>query len=127
MIRRPPRSTRTDTLFPYTTLFRSHGGAHLDRHPRPRRAVEDMVEGIAVEIHQHEHDDRRFDDHRPEPPAARLLHFHVAFHSPCSCHISGQPPLVTPSPETTPEDCRGSLAKPGPGGTADKERRSYLA
>src|SRR3546814_20807090 len=30
MIRRPPRSTRTDTLFPYTTLFRSrnHPGAH---------------------------------------------------------------------------------------------------
>src|SRR3546814_11403889 len=26
MIRRPPRSTRTDTLFPYTTLFRSQGG-----------------------------------------------------------------------------------------------------
>src|SRR3546814_8249075 len=26
MIRRPPRSTRTDTLFPYTTLFRSHKG-----------------------------------------------------------------------------------------------------
>src|SRR3546814_2788734 len=24
MLRRPPRSTRTDTLFPYTTLFRSH-------------------------------------------------------------------------------------------------------
>src|SRR3546814_1338500 len=27
MIRRPPRSTRTDTLFPYTTLFRSGDGA----------------------------------------------------------------------------------------------------
>src|SRR3546814_4019808 len=26
MIRRPPRSTRTDTLFPYTTLFRSRNG-----------------------------------------------------------------------------------------------------
>src|SRR3546814_1605354 len=26
MIRRPPRSTRTDTLLPYTTLFRSHPG-----------------------------------------------------------------------------------------------------
>src|SRR3546814_10172868 len=26
MIRRPPRSTRADTLFPYTTLFRSRGG-----------------------------------------------------------------------------------------------------
>src|SRR3546814_7728293 len=28
MIRRPPRSTRTDTLFPYTTLFRSHTEQH---------------------------------------------------------------------------------------------------
>src|SRR3546814_3351096 len=28
MIRRPPRSTRTDTLFPYTTLFRSHTDAY---------------------------------------------------------------------------------------------------
>src|SRR3546814_1961310 len=28
MIRRPPRSTRTDTLFPYTTLFRSHELSH---------------------------------------------------------------------------------------------------
>src|SRR3546814_12577374 len=38
MIRRPPRSTRTDTLFPYTTLFRSPlllvdvGGATTDVH-----------------------------------------------------------------------------------------------
>src|SRR3546814_17120315 len=39
MERRPPRSTRTDTLFPYTTLFRSAAGAgaceraaHDDRH-----------------------------------------------------------------------------------------------
>src|SRR3546814_14018512 len=40
MIRRPPRSTRTDTLFPYTTLFRSvgrHGGVvgHVLRLERP--------------------------------------------------------------------------------------------
>src|SRR3546814_3967365 len=43
MIRRPPRSTRTDTLFPYTTLFRS--GQHflpglnskLSKGDRPRR------------------------------------------------------------------------------------------
>src|SRR3546814_1616086 len=33
MIRRPPRSTRTDTLFPYTTLFRSGGpGAGASAH-----------------------------------------------------------------------------------------------
>src|SRR3546814_14968574 len=31
MIRRPPRSTRTDTLFPYTTLFRSPGRARRAR------------------------------------------------------------------------------------------------
>src|SRR3546814_13051694 len=31
MIRRPPRSTRTDTLFPYTTLFRSGGVIHESR------------------------------------------------------------------------------------------------
>src|SRR3546814_4536986 len=34
MIRRPPRSTRTDTLFPYTTLFRSR-----DRAPRTAGAA----------------------------------------------------------------------------------------
>src|SRR3546814_8093102 len=34
MIRRPPRSTRTDTLFPYTTLFRSR---RLEEVARPRR------------------------------------------------------------------------------------------
>src|SRR3546814_10842009 len=32
MIRRPPRSTRTDTLFPYTTLFRSARPHHHPRH-----------------------------------------------------------------------------------------------
>src|SRR3546814_8333433 len=31
MIRRPPRSTRTDTLFPYTTLFRSKTRRHPER------------------------------------------------------------------------------------------------
>src|SRR3546814_3406698 len=35
MILRPPRSTRTDTLFPYTTLFRS-AAAHRMNHPAQR-------------------------------------------------------------------------------------------
>src|SRR3546814_11680935 len=39
MLRRPPRSTRTDTLFPYTTLFRSVGADDLDVE-RPQRAPE---------------------------------------------------------------------------------------
>src|SRR3546814_2425518 len=40
MLRRPPRSTRTDTLFPYTTLFRSHlgcGGGPPRPRPSPHR------------------------------------------------------------------------------------------
>src|SRR3546814_17759212 len=39
MVRRPPRSTRTDTLFPYSTLFRSRLGKSLP-HP-PRRPLDD--------------------------------------------------------------------------------------
>src|SRR3546814_19871667 len=42
MIRRPPRSTRTDTLFPYTTLFRSKGAAEL----RPFRPGDARMEGF---------------------------------------------------------------------------------
>src|SRR3546814_7472538 len=38
MIRRPPRSTRTDTLFPYTTLFRSpYGSRRTGKSVRPSR------------------------------------------------------------------------------------------
>src|SRR3546814_2425717 len=47
MIRRPPRSTRTDTLFPYTTLFRSdEGGAGSDpsmMKTRCRRDGDDWI------------------------------------------------------------------------------------
>src|SRR3546814_3314146 len=45
MIRRPPRSTRTDTLFPYTTLFRSEGARtdHSVRHQNQRNPQCDMV------------------------------------------------------------------------------------
>src|SRR3546814_10894689 len=44
MIRRPPRSTRTDTLFPYTTLFRAPGlaaapGAAASRYGRLQQAL----------------------------------------------------------------------------------------
>src|SRR3546814_8070024 len=39
MIRRPPRSTRTDTLFPYTTLFRSPTAAGVRGSVRPALAA----------------------------------------------------------------------------------------
>src|SRR3546814_3351330 len=54
MLRRPPRSTRTDTLFPYTTLFRSIGGngadlvdeaSKVERHLWIGRAIIDIGRG----------------------------------------------------------------------------------
>src|SRR3546814_14298028 len=49
MIRRPPRSTRTDTLFPYTTLFRSLFGGHR-RAAGVRRQVEHDAIGEILEL-----------------------------------------------------------------------------
>src|SRR3546814_1139774 len=43
MIRRPPRSTRTDTLFPYTTLFRSR---HRRQGGRVRRGARSLVQEL---------------------------------------------------------------------------------
>src|SRR3546814_1435344 len=45
MIRRPPRSTRTDTLFPYTTLFRS-GGAWLQRGGKSQSGRHCRMSGV---------------------------------------------------------------------------------
>src|SRR3546814_5150710 len=43
MIRRPPRSTRTDTLFPYTTLFRSIGEDALGNRKAPFGKAVDLL------------------------------------------------------------------------------------
>src|SRR3546814_4473794 len=49
MIRRPPRSTRTDTLFPYTTLFRSPRRDRRHRQPRqPPRPLGGRTAGEPV-------------------------------------------------------------------------------
>src|SRR3546814_5904489 len=62
MIRRPPRSTRTDTLFPYTTLFRSprqRGKSRVVESHRLRRAeagpgrVEDRLRAARGPYEQH--------------------------------------------------------------------------
>src|SRR3546814_2525899 len=52
MIRRPPRSTRTDTLFPYTTLFRSmqrHGVGLAPDMPRDDRHRAEFTHGRSEE------------------------------------------------------------------------------
>src|SRR3546814_4480115 len=51
MIRRPPRSTRTDTLFPYTTLFRSHGHTGV-RTRHARRGGPATAAGQHLDLHR---------------------------------------------------------------------------
>src|SRR3546814_6832152 len=62
MIRRPPRSTRTDTLFPYTTLFRS---PHEAPAPLPLRRVRAQARR-AREAGQGHRQPRRSEEHTSE-------------------------------------------------------------
>src|SRR3546814_464748 len=63
MMRRPPRSTRTDTLFPYTTLFRSDEHA-VDERGDGGRALDRAIGG----------EGRLVPDHVDGLPFARLAH-----------------------------------------------------
>src|SRR3546814_13135411 len=57
MIRRPPRSTRTDTLFPYTTLFKPALMEFLGTAPCRRRAAHSRPTQALVHI---EHSDEQY-------------------------------------------------------------------
>src|SRR3546814_2231860 len=50
MIRRPPRSTRTDTLFPYTTLFRSKRGTETEIGAYIDRIFQTEVAGNVIDL-----------------------------------------------------------------------------
>src|SRR3546814_3425711 len=77
MIRRPPRSTRTDTLFPYTTLFRS-AGRWAQRHevgseatdrpavPAPRGGGERDAGGSLREVGEDPGEGGRSEEHTSE-------------------------------------------------------------
>src|SRR3546814_15547897 len=83
MIRRPPRSTRTDTLFPYTTLFRSSRWCGMTRTPKQATTWRCPLADPEPRIPSIEDIRRLFEqlpaDHRPEggpealppPPADR--------------------------------------------------------
>src|SRR3546814_2279465 len=67
MIRRPPRSTRTDTLFPYTTLFRS-------LHHRERRRRRRCQQTTTTHHLHHHHSNPQPRTHRhPHPMQHHLM------------------------------------------------------
>src|SRR3546814_5385329 len=71
MIRRPPSSTRTDTLFPYTTLFRSHA-QRKDAAPIQRIISErHSLDEVAPHPQHHQHGDPPGAD-RPEEQGEAL-------------------------------------------------------
>src|SRR3546814_16547174 len=98
MIRRPPRSTRTDTLLPYTTLFRSEG--HL--HTGGQRGLRGAPEGGGRQ-------DRRGrpGEGRVSRPAGRL-----GVGAPRAVRLRGRRPLHSRSPGSR----QGYLQVPGVAG-----------
>src|SRR3546814_7153622 len=69
MIRRPPRSTRTDTLFPYTTLFRSIA-LHI-----PAAAIILCLHGVEIQAHEGK---RNNHEHANDSPGGQAAISHVS-------------------------------------------------
>src|SRR3546814_6354591 len=81
MIRRPPRSTRTDTLFPYTTLFRSAViRAHMNISARDPKYHLPFPEYDIFRDQSMTFDEEEFIDEHPEkrvPSMERILGFYM--------------------------------------------------
>src|SRR3546814_12326030 len=86
MIRRPPRSTRTDTLFPYTTLFRSPS---LDQEARHAPAAERLQRSGKIDASVARGIDPDHRDPRPfHPPGCRGIRVRTP-ENPCRHVASG--------------------------------------
>src|SRR3546814_17182929 len=107
MIRRPPRSTRTDTLFPYTTLFRSPRIAHAAFDPDALGLV--ILEHLHVEAAQADHGIARGRsgklDHAPHP-------FIVRFPTPYGDPFKAEPTLLTDDETLQVGRRDGDMVKP---------------
>src|SRR3546814_7386645 len=95
MIRRPPRSTRTDTLFPYTTLFRSSRSSltSLSASPvRSRRRQRRFRKVRSASGCSHSPSHRRWCRMLPTPhPGDRRSSFFQTWHSNRSSHLPPEP------------------------------------
>src|SRR3546814_7355534 len=99
MIQRPPRSTRTDTLFPYTTLFRSHDGdraveAFRDFCEAQRRSETGLAGFDGERLCDERYRvvaERKFAMRRLEPRHVKRLaiHFESGTEQPLRCPVGG--------------------------------------
>src|SRR3546814_3542851 len=87
MIRRPPRSTRTDTLFPYTTLFRSR------LFVLTAAGEQDDSQGDRQYQASHEHS--------PPLPRAAVALRRSGYHISCAWRFKSAPPWTSPKPAET--------------------------
>src|SRR3546814_8303636 len=112
MIRRPPRSTRTDTLFPYTTLFRS--GLHLPSAQLRELAERPVPAGVPLAASCHDETELRHAEAigcdfailgpvnpTPPHPPAHPIHRH-ARHAPTENTRPPPPPPIPPPPHHLP-------------------------
>src|SRR3546814_20330845 len=90
MIRGPPRSTRTDTLFPYTTLFRSRG--------RKPRAFLLQQERLALLLRSGRRWRAAPDEGASEASCSALLHEKPESKAALRCARAPSSPLRAPSP-----------------------------
>src|SRR3546814_915150 len=95
MIRRPPRSTRTDTLFPYTTLFRSVTSGKYSGNILPPQTIGDgkreAIVGFLKEWKSNPNDCYGYGDHISDLPLLESVGFPVV--------VARDPTLITVAQE----------------------------
>src|SRR3546814_5613842 len=119
MIRRPPRSTRTDTLFPYTTLFRSSRQKILRTCSRQASCLFMLVHTSFNSIPQPHSSLTSTLSSNPRPSHLPLSH-HISHHHRTSRHdpLRYKPPTLPP---TTAEQAKANTST-----THDENRQQPL-
>src|SRR3546814_21027143 len=117
MIRRPPRSTRTDTLFPYTTLFRSVEADRIGHRQNPHLAEpaaafhEGEVEGFVLALEQRGKGSMRAGG-RQLAAAGEFLHHHEELRVFLD-ELREGPCHTLPVPEAVVEELQPGAVAPG--------------
>src|SRR3546814_16650031 len=122
MIRRPPRSTRPDTLFPYTTLFRSSRGAGATAGPQRDRVRPARLSDRSPGTGQGHFLPISRNRSKPDPVLSEPTRRHHVtapdhFHRPAGGHVPGDGPPHRPHPGPDPHRRHALRPQPQPPST----------